>query len=178
MLKLALVILIIPVLAFAQVNEEIDIWSPVNYFIGTWTGISTGKAGEGAGERTYGFIMDGTYLHYKNVMTFAPQEKNPKGEVHEDWAFFSFDKSRDRLIMRQFNVEGFVNTFVLDSLLNEDKNLILISESSENSPPGLRAKYTLEIQDENSFVEIFELGFPEREFSCWMTNTWQRQVSE
>ena len=78
-------------------------------------------------------------------MRFEPQEKNPEGEVHEDWAFFSFDQNRNSLVMRQFNVEGFVNRYVLDSLSSDGSRLILISENSENAPPGLMARYTLEI---------------------------------
>lgn len=36
-------------------------------------------------EREYEFVLTGTFLFVKNKSTYAPQEKNPKGEVHEDW---------------------------------------------------------------------------------------------
>ena len=77
--------------------------------------------------------------------------------------------------MRQFNIEGFVNQYVLDSLSADNNTLILVSESSENAPPGLQARYTYEVKSEDEFVEIFELGFPGKKFSCWMTNTWHRK---
>lgn len=168
-------IILMPLIILAHEQEGADVREPVKYFIGTWTGESTGKAGDGKGERTYEFIMNGTYVHSRTAMTFESQEKNPGGEVHEDWGFFSFDEGRKRLVMRQFNIEGFVNQYVLDSLSADNKTFILLSESSENAPPGLQARYTYELKGDNEFVEIFELGFPGKEFSCWMTNTWHRK---
>jgi len=109
-------------------------------------------------------------------MRFEPQEKNPKGEVHEDRTFFSYDKQRKLIMVRQFNVEGFINQFYLDSLYNENRNLIFATENSENAPPGLRARLTYEIINENEFVETFDLGFPGKEFSCFMTNYWTRKT--
>ena len=172
------VALIIPWLVFSQDAEEKDVWKPIKYFIGNWTGECTGKAGDGKGERAYEFIMNGTYVHYRNTTRFEPQEKNPKGEVHEDWGFFSYNEGRDRVILRQFNIEGFVNTFVLDSLSDDHKAIVLTTESSENAPPGLKARYTIKIKDENEFEEIFDLGFPGREMTCYMKNTWKRIEDE
>ncbi|UCE19636.1 MAG: hypothetical protein JSV84_04630 [Gemmatimonadota bacterium] len=175
MRKRVFLILFIPLVLFAQENGGKDVWEPLRYFVGSWTGESTGKAGDGKGERTCEFIMEGTYLHYKTVMHFEPQEKNPEGEVHEDWVFFSFDQNRNSLVVRQFNTEGFVNQYVLDSLSSDGSRLVLTTEHSENAPPGLMAKYTLEIKNADEFVENFELGFSGKGYSCWMTNTWYRK---
>ena len=119
--------------------------------------------------------MNGTYLYYQNTMKFEPQEKNPKGEFHEDRTFYSFDKNRNLIIARQFNIEGFINQFVLDSLSSDHKKLIFITENSENAPPGLKARLIYQIKNENEFIEIFELGFAGKEFSCYMTNHWKRK---
>jgi hypothetical protein len=54
--------------------------------------------------------MNGRYVHETNVSTYPPQQKNPKGEVHEHWSLISFDRARATLVMRQFHIEGFVNT--------------------------------------------------------------------
>jgi hypothetical protein len=172
-----LMLLVIPLLLTAQSDDGADVWEPIRYFVGTWEGTSTGKAGEGQGERTYEFIMNSTYLHCRNSMEFEPREQNPEGEVHEDWAFFSYDQGREMLVMRQFNVEGFINQFTLDSLSSDNTTLFLNTEHSENSPPGLLARYTFEIRGEDEFVEIFEIGFAGQEYSCWMTNTWHRESS-
>ncbi|MEE9552811.1 MAG: hypothetical protein V3W18_00830 [candidate division Zixibacteria bacterium] len=171
---IAILLLIFP-MAIAQTGEKPDPWQPVKYFEGSWTGTSTGKAGEGQGERVYEFIMNGAYLYCRNSMTFAPQEKNPKGETHEDWGFFSHDNARNMLVMRQFNIERFINRYTLDSLSNDGKTIHMNSEESENAPRGLRARYKFEIKSDDEFIETFELGFPDKEFSCWMTNTWRRK---
>jgi hypothetical protein len=156
-------------------QEKANIWQPFDYFIGDWEGHETGKAGIGMGERSYRYIMKGKYLLLKNISRFEPQEKNPEGEVHEDWAIFSYDKNREALISREFNIEGFVNQYILDSLVNDHSTFIFISESSENAPPGLRARLTYEIQNESEFVETFELSFPGKKFEEWLKNYWKRK---
>jgi hypothetical protein len=162
-------------LLFAQEKIPEDIWKPFRYFVGSWVGHETGKAGIGEGERTFEFIMGEKYLFYKNVSRFEPQEKNPKGEIHEDWTFFSFDNNRQAFILREFHSEGFVNKYVLDSLSQDNTTFVFISESSENAPVGLRARVTFSILNENKFREIFELAFPGKDFSIWLENIWTRK---
>jgi len=61
-------------------------WTPFNFFIGTWQGTGTGQPGTSQVERTYEFVLSGKFLQVRNKSTYLPQEQNPKGEVHEDWA--------------------------------------------------------------------------------------------
>ena len=168
----------IPMCVNAKDRDKKDVWKFVKYFVGSWAGESIGNAGEGKGHRTYEFIMKKNYLHYRNTTRFDPHAMNPKGEMHEEWGFFSYDEGRDRIILRQFNIEGFVNTFVLDSLSTDHQTIILTTESSENVPAGIKARYTITIKSENEFEEIFDLGFPGREMTCYMTNTWERIEEE
>jgi len=55
--------------------------------------------------------MGGRYIQETNTSTYLPQEKNRKGEVHEHAGMFSYDKQRKLLMLRQFHIEGFVNTY-------------------------------------------------------------------
>jgi len=84
-------------------------WQPVARLIGTWSGTSSGSAGEASVQRRYVFVMSGRYLHETSTSTYPPQEKNKTGEVHEHWGMFSYDKPRKTL--RQFHIESFVNTY-------------------------------------------------------------------
>jgi hypothetical protein len=177
MLKTIIFVLGITCLLFAQESNPVDIWEPFRYFEGAWTGEETGKSGVGQGERSIEFIMNEKYLFYKNVSRFEPQEKNPKGETHEDWTFFSYDKIRQTYIMREFHSEGFVNQYVLDSLSENSKSFIFNSEQLENAPHGLRARVSFTILDENKFREIFELAFPGKDFSIWLENIWRRKIN-
>ena len=47
-------------------------------------------------------------------------------------------------------------------------------ESVENAPPGMRAKVTIEIKDENEFLETFNLAFPGKDYEEFLRNTWTR----
>lgn len=114
--------------------------------------------------------MDDNFLFQKNTSTFEPQEKNPKGEVHQDWAFYSDDKLRGKYILREFHSEGFVNQYVLDSLSVDNKTMIFVSEAIENVPEGWRARETLRIQNEDEFLETFELAAPGKDFSLILKN--------
>lgn len=177
MLKICFSLILAISVIVAQEIAEDSIWKPFEYFIGTWEGNETGKSGMGKGRRTYRHVLDGQYILSKNTSTFEPQEKNPEGEVHEDWTFYSYDKNRRLYIIRQFNSEGFINQLMLDSLSADKRTFIFISEDSENAPPGLKARLTFNIQNENEFVETFELAFPGKEFSEWLKNHWKR-ISE
>jgi hypothetical protein len=124
----------------AQSTQQPDPWEPLMYFVGSWEGAAKGQPGNGKVEREYQFVLNGKYLQAKNKSTYPPQEKNPKGEVHEDWGLFSYDRGRKQFVLRQFHVEGFVNQYALDRAASNDKTLVFVTESIENIPAGWRAR--------------------------------------
>ena len=79
----------------AQDAQKPDVWEPLKCFVGSWEGMAKGQPGNGKVEREYQFVLNGKYLQAKNKSTYPPQEKNPKGEVHEDWGLFSYDRGRN-----------------------------------------------------------------------------------
>lgn len=160
--------------AMAQENPREPLWGPLQSLVGQWRGHETGVAGEGKGERVYEFILGGRYLLSKNISRFEPQERNPKGEVHQDWAIFSYDQNRDALIAREFNSEGFVNRLVQDKQASDESSLVFVSEASENAPPGLRARLTLRIKSRDELEEIFEIALPGKDFAVFLRNYWTR----
>lgn len=166
---------IIPLVVYSQAIDDQDVWRDFEFLVGEWKATESGRIGEGRGERKIEFILQDKYIHWKNKSIFEPQEKNPNGEVHEDWAFISYDKIRKKYVMRQFHVEGFVNQYVLDSVSNDKKKLIFLSEAIENVPSGFRAKLTYEIISKNEFKEFFELAPPSKEFALYTTNHWRRK---
>jgi uncharacterized membrane protein YeaQ/YmgE (transglycosylase-associated protein family) len=86
-----------------------DRLAPVAVFLGRWTGTTEGRPGKGTVEREYVHLLGGRFIQVRNRSSHPPQEKNPKGEVHEDMGMFSFDTSRKAIVFRQFHVEGFVS---------------------------------------------------------------------
>ena len=149
-------------------------WTVFNYFIGSWQGSGQGKAGDSRVERKYEFVLNSKFISVRNKSTYDPQEKNPKGEVHEDWGLISYDKARETYIFRQFHVEGFVNQYILDKLAEDSQTISFVTESIENIPPGWKARETYHILSPDEFVEVFELAPPGKEFELYTENRFQR----
>ena len=170
---LFLLSLALPILA--QTAQQPDVWEPLKYFAGSWEGTAKGQPGNGKVEREYQFVLNGKYLQAKNKSTYPPQEKNPKGEVHEDWGLFSYDRGRKQFILRQFHVEGFVNQYALDRAASNDKTLVFVTESIENIPAGWRARESYRILNSDEFVETFELAGPGKEFEVYSENRFKRK---
>jgi hypothetical protein len=151
-------------------------FAPLRFLEGTWRGTGTGQPGISTVEREYRFELNGRFLVARNKSTYAPQEKNPKGEVHEDVAYISFDSGRRRFVMRQFHVEGFVNQYVAESVEAPSRpaRIVFVSESIENIPSGWRARETYAITGDDQFTEVFELAEPGKEFSVYSENRLRR----
>lgn len=77
--------------------------------VGRCSGTTEGQPAKGTVEREYTRILGSHFVEVKNRSTYPAQEKNAKGEVHEDVGIFSFDKARKKIVFRQFHTEGFVN---------------------------------------------------------------------
>jgi hypothetical protein len=84
----------------AQSPTPVDTLAPVARLVGRWTGTSEGQPGKGQVERQYERVLGSKFIQVRNRSTYQPQEKNPKGETHEDIGFFSFDKTRKRVVLR------------------------------------------------------------------------------
>jgi hypothetical protein len=158
----------------APAKPAADPWKPMRYFVGSWTGNGKGESGESIVKREYRFVLKDRFLEAVNQSTYPPQDKNPKGEVHEDRGFFSWDRARRRLVLRQFHVEGFVNQYVADSLTAGPEWLVFTSETIENIPAGFRARETYRILGPDEFVERFELAEPGQEFALYSETVLRR----
>jgi hypothetical protein len=161
--------------SLAQTAQPPDVWEPLRYFLGAWEGTAKGRPGNGKVERTYQFALNGKFLEAKNRSTYPPQEKNPKGEVHEDWGLFSYDRSRKQFVLRQFHVEGFVNQYAWDAVASNNKTFVFVSEGIENIPVGWRARESYRILNNDEFVEVFELAAPGKEFELYSENRLKRK---
>ncbi len=142
-------------------------WTPFNFFIGSWTGTGKGQSGLSQVERTYEFVLNNNYLHVKSQSIYPPQDQNPKGEVHQDMGFYSYDKSRKVFVFRQFHVEGFVNQYALDTLAPDGLTISFVTESIENIPPGWQGRETYRVLNSDEFTETFELAGPGKDFEIY-----------
>lgn len=175
MFKISMLILLIPLVIAAQQESEKTEWDILAFFEGVWIGEGKGKYGSSSLEREYRYILGGKYLYAVNRSEFEPTEKNPAGEIHENIDYYSFDKIRKKVILRQFHNEGFVNEYVIDSLSTDNRTIIFATENIENLPEGWRARITILILNEDEFLESFDLAAPDKEFGCLIENRFHRK---
>ena len=163
----------IAVPAAAQQGETPDRWSAFEFFVGAWAGEESATFGDGRGQRTYELVLQDRYLLSRNRSIFPPQDGLPDGDDHEDWTVVSYDDDRDTYVLRQFNSEGFVNTFVLDDASTPPERIVFVLEASENAR-GTRATLTLTRLDADSFEEVFDLTLPGATGSITIRGRWTR----
>ena len=177
MKNLLLSIVVLPLISAGQAEQkkQEDVWKPLRYFVGKWEGTGGGKFGPSTLQREYRFILKDQFLYVKNRSVSPSTEKLPKGEVHEDWGFYSYDSGQKRFILRQFHTEGFVNEFIAEPAPEGAKLPIFTAESIENLPPGWRARETYTIISEDEFEEVFELAKPGEDFEVCVHNRMKRR---
>ena len=159
--------------AAAQSAPAASPLSPLDGFIGRWAGTSEGQPGSGSSEREYSRLFGSRFVQARNRTVYKPQEKNPKGETHEDIGFFSFDRARKRIVLRQLHSEGFVNHYVADSS-EPSGPLVFTTETIENIPPGWRARESYRFLGPDELEEVFELAAPGKEFELYSRSRLKR----
>ena len=150
----------------AQQSTATDPFEPMAVMIGQWEGSSEGQPGKATVRLEYTRAMNGRFVRVRNRSEYPVQDKNPKGEIHEDEGFFSFDRTRRRLVLRQFHVEGFVNQYV-QGPESSPRKLVFTTESIENIPAGWRARETCVFHGPDEFEEIFELAEAGKAFELY-----------
>lgn len=159
--------------ADAPPSSAPDPFAPLARFIGNWAGQASGQPGEGDVTRSYSFVMNKRFMQETNISRYPPQEKNKRGEVHEHLGMFSFDKARKTIVLRQFHIESFVNTYRM--LPTEGgTTLVFESEAFENLRPGWRARETYKFVSDDEFTETFELAAPDKPFEVYSQTKFKR----
>jgi hypothetical protein len=173
MIRLALIgFFICPFLSTAQSDS---LWTPLRYFIGTWSGAGESELGTGLYERNYQWALNGNFIQVRSKAAYAPQEKSPQGEIHEEIGYINYNSIEKKFMLREFHVEGYVNEYKLGPFSPEGKKYVFTSFEIENIPPGWRARETYEILNEDEYIEIFELAPPGKDFAMYSKVTMRRR---
>ncbi len=143
-----------------------DQWAAVRFLLGSWEGTSTGRPGTGSVRREYRFVLRDRFIEERHTSIYPPQERNPRGEVHEHVSYISHDRARKQLVLRQFHVERFVIQYVQDGEASGGK-LAFVSEAMENTPAGWRARESYIVHGPDEFEEIFELARADEPFEVY-----------
>ncbi len=172
---LTLILLLLSFTAFGQSPKDPPAWKALQVLVGNWSGTGEGDPGKSTVSRSYSLVLNNKFMFGKNRSEYKPQEKNPQGEIHENWDMLSWDRARGKCIFRQFHVEGFVNQYILDSVSSDLKFFRFVTEAIENIPAGWRARETYEFINENEFIETFELAAPAKDFTRYTRNHFRRE---
>jgi hypothetical protein len=155
--------------------EKPDPWQPVRALLGAWEGDARGESGSGRSERVYRLTLNDRFIQVEGKTTYPPQEKNARGEVHQEIGFLSFDKAAGKLVLRQFHVEGFVNHYVQERVSEDGRTLVFVTAAIENIPAGWRGRETYRVVSEDEFVETFALAPPGKDFATYSETRFRRK---
>ena len=152
-----------------------DPWQRVRFMIGAWVGEASGEPGSGKVERQYALILGDRFIEERNTSTYDAKAGKPP-EVHEHRAFFSYDRARKTLMLRQFHEESFVNLYALNEEQSSAGKLVFESIQFENFSNEWRARETYEVLSPDEFVEIFELKAPgNKDYQVYSRNHFKRR---
>lgn len=147
---------------------------PLSRFLGRWRGTGTGESGNSTVERSYTSVLSGRFIEVRNTSTYAPQAANPKGEVHDDIGYLSFDNTRKLFVLRQFHTEGFVNQYAAKTPEFVGDELVFASEAFENIPASVKARESYVFTSPDNFEELFEIAEDGETFQAYSHNTLTR----
>ena len=158
------------ILFIGQSNGQSNSFDNISFIIGEWSGKGSGFGNDKSQiNSSFQLSLDGKYIEVKNESIFEPTNDKPEGEHHIDKGFISFDKSRGKLIYRQFNSEGYYNQYVLNDSISNKNILVFETEFIENFVPNGKAKWTIKKINENEIETVFDVSFG-NEYSCFGTN--------
>ncbi|MBI4931191.1 MAG: hypothetical protein HY841_10545 [Bacteroidetes bacterium] len=179
MRKLFTIYLLLPLFAFTQqVKTEHSPYALKDfsvYFNGSWENDTAKSEGMGQGTRQYELILNNAHLQVSNKANNLSQDKKTMVCYHQDIGVFSYDKSRKKIIYREFTSEKFFSQYVCDSISPDKKTFIFHSESFENVPAGYKGRITITILEENIFIEHFELAEAGKSFQTYVKGMWVRK---
>jgi len=173
LVALALVLSSALVSAARQPATTVDPFQRVTFMLGKWQGNQEGQPGKGVATREYSRALNSRFIRVVNRSEYPPQEKNPKGETHQDEGFISFDRARKKLILRQFHIEGFFNQYVEDDGATTTA-ISFSSEALENVPAGWKARESYIIHGPDEFEEVFELAQSGKPFEVYSRARFKR----
>ena len=166
MKRFMIIIVVFPIFTLSLVAERIDRWANLRYLIGTWK-IENPKV---TNTQHFSFLFNGQFIQMKTRAVFKPTAKKPKGEIHEEQGLFSYDSMSNKLVLRSFHSEGFVNTYHLTEISKDGNTLTFMSVAVENAPAGTRAKLIFQKINDRELIQKFLVAWPDKEYTCFSDN--------
>ena len=149
----------------------------LKFLLGEWNGVGKGFGNETSTiESSFKLSIGDKYIEVQNESWFIPTEEKPEGDHHLDKGYISYDKNRKLIVFRQFNIEGYVNQYILIDSLSDRSNLVFETEIIENFTPDGRARWTIKKISHDEIETIFDVAFNEQDgYTCMGINRMKRK---
>ncbi|HEU5137675.1 MAG TPA: hypothetical protein VFU13_21210 [Steroidobacteraceae bacterium] len=159
-------------------EPKADGLAELRWLVGEWRGVGEGDPGTSGSERHIDSFLDGKYIRASGRSVYPRQEKNPKGEIHEELDVWSFDRARSAIVFRQFDTLGFVGTYVHDKASSSADRWVLTAELLENVPKDWKARYIITRKSNDEYHEQLELDPDGKGFKPYVTNRFLKMPSK
>ncbi|MGD9545982.1 MAG: hypothetical protein AB7V45_00415 [Candidatus Krumholzibacteriia bacterium] len=117
---------------------------------------------------TWEFIFDRTFLR------LTTESRDSAGGVHRDVGYLSRNTDNGTFVFRQFNSEGFVNTY--DVLAGPDGSGLNFAYRECESAGGMKARMILAMFGKEKYEMTLELARGNMEFSPCQSMTMRRKT--
>lgn len=139
-----LVILFSSIYSFSYSQSPKNEWAKLSMLKGEWMGEGSGQPGQGEGEFTFEFSLDGKIMVGKNHSSY-PALANRPAIVHDDLMIIYSSNSAGPLRSIYFDNEGHVIHYTVHSA--DDNNTIQFTSEVQSSHPGFRLTYQFSDRD-------------------------------
>lgn len=148
---------------YSQFSGNNDPWQPLQFLIGNWTGVGSGKPGEGSGACSFSFDLDKKIIIRKNRAEYPPKPGEKSGIKHEDLMIIYQQPGNSQLQAIYFDNEGHVIIYKV-AIPEKSKSVVLESGDTDKSP-RFRLIYTL-LSDGEVKIE-FSIAPPGGDFKIY-----------
>lgn len=147
---------------------DADPWAIVKPLEGIWEGTGEGFGRQSTVTHTWEFIFEGTFLR------LTTESRDSGGGVHRDVGYLSRDTDNGTFVFRQFNSEGFVNTY--EVLASPDGSRMNFAHRECESAGGMKARMLLAMFGKDKYEMTLELASGSMEFSPCQRMTMRRKT--
>ncbi len=151
---------------------ENDVWAPLQFLVGTWTGVGSGQPGEAlTGETTFSYELDRNVLVRMNKAEYPPKPGQKAAQVHEDLLMIYPAPGGKEFKGVYFDNEGHVINYTIP-LPSKPSSVVFDSEASEKGP---RFRLVYEMTKEGLLSVEFLIAPPGGEFKSYTKGVLKRQ---
>ena len=141
-----------------------DVWTPLNFLLGTWSGQGTGKPGEAiSGATTFSLDLNGKILMRKNRAEYAAKP-GEKAMVHEDLMIIYPQEADPKFRAMYFDNEGHVIRYGITVPAGKS-SAVFETDAAEKGP---RFRLVYELLPDGALSTEFLLAPPGGDFKSYV----------